>query len=346
MKRLSLFITLLAVIALACNAIQKPLEAAVPAVETATSLPVPTEAAGETPPASTAPSGSPSPKPNLPPQTTPRPPQNPPGNSAAPTLADVTYCTVDGVDLKMDLYYPSNGTGPFAVTMYVHGGKWSKGDKAEGAGAIEIPELQEAGFLVVSVNYRLAPEYQFPAMIEDVKCAVRSLRAHADEYNLDPNRIGVWGGSAGGHLAALLGTANESAGFDVGEYLEYSSRVQAVVDMFGPADLTVQFEGGYESASPVFDDFDPALASPVTYVSADDPPFLLLHGEKDTLVPIEQSEILLAALQSVGVRAQLVRVANANHAFKPDGGQISPSRQEITQLVVAFFDETLKGDAP
>ncbi len=246
----------------------------------------------------------------------------------------------------MDLYYPANGAGPFAVTMYVHGGGWSSGDKAQGAGAIEIPELQRVGFLVVSVNYRLAPEHVFPAMIEDVKCAVRSLRAHASEYNLDPNRIGVWGGSAGGHLAALLGTADESAGFDVGEYLEYSSRVQAVVDMFGPADLTVPFPGGYESARPVFGNFDAALASPVTYVTADDPPFLILHGEKDALVPMEQSEILLAALQSVGVRAQLVRVVNANHSFKPDGGPINPSRKEIAQLVVAFFEQMLKGGAP
>ena len=255
---------------------------------------------------------------------------------------DITYCTMDGIKLKMDVYYPSKNNGRFAVTMYVHGGGWSSGDKAQGAGIVEIPALQKAGFLVVSVNYRLAPEYEFPAMIEDVKCAVRSLRAHADEYNLDPNRIGVWGGSAGGHLVNLLGTTDESAGFDVGEYMEYSSRVQAVVDMFGPADLTMQFNGGYQSASRVFGDFDAALASPVTYVTADDPPFLMIHGEKDTLVPIEQSQILLAALQAADVPAELVPVANAGHSFKPDGGEISPSRREIAQLVVAFFMEQLK----
>lgn len=316
MKRLSFFITLLAVVSLACNAGQSQPTAAAPAVETATSSPVETEA--ET---SSAQFDS---------------------SKLGTVEKDITYCTVDGVELKMDVYYPSENNGRFAVTMYVHGGGWSSGDKAQGAGAIEIPELQKAGFLVVSVNYRLAPEYEFPAMIEDVKCAVRSLRAHADEYNLDPNRIGVWGGSAGGHLVALLGTSDESAGFDVGEYLEYSSRVQAVVDMFGPADLTVQFQGGYESARRVFGDFDAALASPVTYVTADDPPFLMLHGEKDALVPIEQSEILLAALQAAGVPAELVPVVNAGHSFKPDGGQISPLRKEIAQLVIAFFEERLK----
>lgn len=316
MKRLSLFLGLLVMLSLACSRSQNQPTAESQPAETATQLAVREEAVLPSSEFDSSKLGS--------------------------LESDITYCTMDGVALKMDVYYPSENNGHFPVTMYVHGGGWSSGDKAQGAGAMEIPALQAAGFLVVSVNYRLAPEYPFPAMIEDVKCAVRSLRAHAGEYNLDPNRIGVWGGSAGGHLVALLGTTDESAGFDVGEYLEYSSRVQAVVDMFGPADLTVQFEGGYESASRVFGDFDAALASPVTYVTADDPPFLMLHGENDKLVPIEQSEILLAALQGAGVPAELIRVVNANHSFKPDGGQISPSRREIAQLVVTFFEETLK----
>ncbi|MEY2820121.1 MAG: Carboxylesterase NlhH [Chloroflexota bacterium] len=181
MKRLSLFITLLAVISLACNAGQSQPTAAVKPTETATSSPVETEAGTSSAQFDSSKLGT--------------------------VEKDTTYCTVDGVELKMDVYYPSQNNGRFPVTMYVHGGGWSSGDKAQGAGAIEIPELQKAGFLVVSVNYRLAPEYVFPAMIEDVKCAVRSLRAHAEEYNLDPNRIGVWGGSAGGHLVALLGTS-------------------------------------------------------------------------------------------------------------------------------------------
>lgn len=271
----------------------------------------------------------------------PRP--GPRGQDIVPSLADVTYCTMDGVELKMDFYYPEASASPLPVVMYVHGGGWSKGDKSEGAGSTEIPALVEAGFLVVAVNYRLAPEHPFPAMIEDVKCAVRFLRAHADEYRLDPNRIGVWGGSAGGHLVNLLGTTDASAGFDVGEYLEYSSRVQAVVDMFGPADLTVPFEGGYDSAPRVFNGFDPALASPITYVTSDDPPFLILHGDSDKLVPIEQSRSLLAALQAVGVPAELIVVTNAGHSFKPlEGMTISPSRMEIARLVVAFFETQFK----
>lgn len=255
---------------------------------------------------------------------------------------NVTYCTMDGVALKMDVYYPSENSGRFAVAMYVHGGGWQKGDKGGGAGETEFLELQKAGFLVTAVNYRLAPEYQFPAMIEDVKCAVRYLRAHADTYNLDPNRTGVFGGSAGGHLVSMLGVTDESAGFDVGEYLDQSSRVQAVVDMFGPADLTTSSANDSETVRNAFGNFDLVLASPVTYVTADDPPFLILHGEKDPLVPMAQSEELLAKLQAAGVPAELVRVTNAGHGFKPIGGEISPSREEISQRIVSFFEQTLK----
>ena len=148
---------------------------------------------------------------------------------------NVTYCTMNDLPQKMDIYYPASG-GPWPVIMYVHGGSWYQGDKAEGEG---WRGLNEQGFLVVSVNYRLG-DYQtkFPAMIEDVKCAVRYLRAHASDYNIDPDHIGAIGASAGGHLVALLGTADESAGWDVGKYLEQSSRVQAVISLAGIADFT------------------------------------------------------------------------------------------------------------
>ncbi len=339
MRKFILPILILA--SLACSLISPRATPTIVPSSTPTNTPVsPTQTAAPTP--QSAPQ-SPS-RPTMDrPATNDRLQRSPRGNSVTPSLADVTYCTMDGVELKMDFYYPVSAGSRWPVTMYVHGGGWSKGDKSEGAGSAEIPPLINAGFLVVAANYRLAPEHPFPAMIEDLKCAVRYLRAHADEYNLDPDRIGVWGGSAGGHLANLLGTTDESAGFDVGEYLEYSSRVQAVVDMFGPADLTVPFEGGYDGASRVFNGFDAALASPVTYVTSDDPPFLMLHGDSDKLVPIEQSQILLAALRAVGVTAELVVVTNAGHSFKPlEGMTIRPSRMEIARLVVAFFEAQFK----
>ncbi|MHB8793445.1 MAG: alpha/beta hydrolase fold domain-containing protein [Thermoleophilia bacterium] len=259
---------------------------------------------------------------------------------------DVTYGKAGGYDLKMDIYYPVTANGPAPVVMYVHGGGWTKGDKQDGAGAAAIPSLQEAGFLVVSVNYRLAPEYQFPAQIEDVKCAVRYLRANAEKYALGPERIGAWGGSAGGHLVSLLGVMDDDDGLEgsCGNQDE-SSRVQAVVDMFGPSDLTRRFEGGaigQALGARVFGTSDSGseilkIASPVTYVTADDPPFLILQGDSDMLVPPDQSQGLYDILKAAGVPATLVMVKNAGHAFAPQGGEISPSRQEINAMIVDFY---------
>src|SRR5437868_3289993 len=160
--------------------------------------------------------------------------------SMQPTQRDVTYCTAGGVDLQMDIYAPARLAGARApAVMFVHGGAWSGGDKASGEGAPEIAELVDRGYVVASISYRLAPRYVFPAQIEDVKCAVRYLRANASSLHIDPKRIGAWGASAGAQLVSLLGTTDESAGFEGdGGYLNESSRVQAVVDMYGRADLS------------------------------------------------------------------------------------------------------------
>jgi len=262
---------------------------------------------------------------------------------------DVTYGVADGVALKMDIYYPKAAEGTVPAVLYVHGGGWTKGDKRAGAGTSEIPELISRGYLVAAINYRLAPQYKFPAQIEDVKCAVRFLRENAANYGIDPDRIGAWGGSAGGHLVALLGVTDAAAGFEGnGGYSDQSSRVQAVVDMFGPSDLTVAFEGANTRLlEQVFGTTDHnsdivKQASPVTWASGDDPPFLILHGEKDTLVPPSQSEILYDHLTTAGVPATMVMVENAGHGFAPAGGTIDPSRTAITEMVADFFDQYLK----
>ncbi|MFA6002015.1 MAG: alpha/beta hydrolase [Thermoleophilia bacterium] len=266
------------------------------------------------------------------------------------TERDVTYCETGGAALKMDVYYPKTMNGPTPSVIYVHGGGWTKGDKKEGAGAVAIPSLVDAGFLVVSINYRLAPDFKFPAQIEDAKCAVRYLRSNAAHYNIDPDHIGAWGGSAGGHLVSLLGVTDGSEGFEgTGGYADQSSRVQAVVDMFGPSDLMKEFSGGAVGRAlgmQVFGTSDQsskvlAQASPVTHVSADDPPFLILQGEKDDLVPPEQSQELYDSLKAAGVPATLVMVENAGHGFRPDGGQISPSRQELAEMIVEFLRKEL-----
>lgn len=260
---------------------------------------------------------------------------------------DITYCTVTSIDLKMDVYYPNDASQPWPVVVYVHGGAWIKGDKDEGAGRRFLQSLVRANYLVVSVNYRLAPRYPFPAQIEDVKCAIRSLRANADKYNLDPDRIGAMGGSAGGHLVSLLGLTNPSAGFDGGGgYLEQSSRVQAVINMFGPTDITKDCAD--RVAKQVFgakncQDTEPLeKASPVNYVTSDAPPFLFLQGDKDRLVPPEQTRLLHERLVAAGVPSKLVIVENAGHGFTPDGGEIDPSLQELGWIMIDFFNEMLK----
>ena len=264
---------------------------------------------------------------------------------------DVTYCTMGGVPLKMDVYYPETASAPWPLVIYVHGGGWETSDKSEGAGFRKLTGMQNSDFLFASVNYRLAPQYKFPAQIQDIKCAVRYFRAHAVEYNIAPNKIGVWGGSAGGHLVSLLGTADSSAGWDVGEYLDQSSCVQAVADMFGPTDLTrgsattgiqikLQWDvfGSTSNTDPIL-----AAASPVTYVTADDPPFLILQGDADTLVPPEQSQILFDKLQAVGVPSELVMIKHAGHGFQQVGNlPIKPSLIKLGKEVVAFFTKYLK----
>lgn len=274
-----------------------------------------------------------------------------PGSLATtkPMTIDLTYCTTEeGIKLTMDLYRPKQDSGLLPVVLYVHGGGWTSGDKSDGVGLLFKEELTRRGYLFASINYRLGPKYIFPAQIEDVKCAVRYLRAHAAKYRLNPERIGAIGGSAGGHLVALLGTSDAETGWDVGEFADQSSRVQAVVDLFGPADLHAMFaEADRMYMMRIFDassSDDPTLAeySPVTYASPDDPPFLIMHGDQDEVVPLEQSQILYERLKAAGVPAELVVVENAAHSFRPVKANIKPSFRQLFQMVGDFFDEHLK----
>jgi acetyl esterase/lipase len=279
------------------------------------------------------------------PTQTPAPSPTPFGNYGK-SLIDVTYCSPGVQAQKMDVYFPKAG-GPWPVFLYVHGGGWDKGDKAEGAG---WNFLNEQGYLVVSVNYRLAAyNVKFPAMIEDVKCAVRYLRANATKYNLDPERIGALGSSAGGHLVALLGTADAGAGWDKGEYADQSSRVQGVVAEAVFADFTLPMPNSIAMAiyfatgelpgtnSPVN-----TAASPVTYVTADDPPFLILHGEKDGYAPVEQAQELEAKLKAAGVASKLIVIQGGLHSLNSaDGSPTVPTQEEIGQEIVDFLKMNL-----
>jgi acetyl esterase/lipase len=293
--------------------------------------------------AACVPAATPAPTPTASPSPSPSPT---PFGKYGQALMDVTYCTMDGQPQKMDLYFPGSG-GPWPVFLYVHGGGWNQGDKAEGAG---WKFLNAQGYLVVSVNYRLAAyNVKFPAMIEDVKCAVRSLRAHAVEYNLNPNRIGALGASAGGHLVALLGTSDKSAGWDVGEYPDQSSRVQAVVaeavfsDFSRPINDSMQMAIYYAFGDfPGTDSRIDIAASPVSYITADDPPFLIIHGDKDGYAPPDQAQTLDAKLKAAGVPSQLVMVQNATHGLTSwNGNTMSPSAEEINQIILDFLNKNL-----
>ncbi len=271
------------------------------------------------------------------------------GLQAPVVQRDVVYCNCQGIPLTMDIYYHKLARAPVPVILYIHGGGWYSGDKTTGTGREDIPELVGRGYLVAAVNYRLAPRYKFPAQIEDLKCAVRFLRVNAATYGLDPAHIGVFGDSAGGHLAALLGVTEENCRFDDAlGWIKQSTQVQAVVDMFGPADLTLTFERDRSLLiEHVFGTSDPEdeiirRASPVTYVSSDDPPFLIIHGNRDDQVLLNQSEELYQKLVSTGVPANFTVVQNSGHNFNPIGGSISPSRSEITTAIGDFFDQYLK----
>lgn len=262
---------------------------------------------------------------------------------------DVVYCNCHGTPLIMDIYYPKAATAPKPVIVYIHGGGWYSGDKTTGAGQDDISELVARGYLVAAINYRLAPRYKFPAQIEDAQCAIRFLRANAATYGIDPAHFGVFGDSAGGHLAALLGVTDESYWLeDACDCVNDSSQVQAVVDMFGPTDLTLTFEKNWSLLiEHVFGVSDPESevikrASPVTYASSSAPPFLIIHGDRDEQVLPEQSDVFYKKLVSANVPVRLVMVKNAGHGFSPVGSPMSPTRAEITHLVGDFFDQYLK----
>ena len=259
---------------------------------------------------------------------------------------DVTYCNNDGLDLKMDIYYPKSVSGLVPAVLFIHGGAWQMGDKTD---IIDIPPLLARGYIIASINYRLAPQYRFPAQIEDAKCAVRFLRAHAKTLQLDIGHIGIIGISAGGHVAALLGVTDSSAGFDgTGGWMDQSSNVQAVVYMAGVTDLNLF---STEPTRNVLQDLfgkqnfnseNLTWASPLTYINRNAAPFYILHGEKDDIVPIEQSQILYNRLLSNGVPVTMEIVKNADHSFGPVGGQMSPDWYEITIRISNFFDQYLR----
>jgi len=257
------------------------------------------------------------------------------------TEKDLAYIPNGHERQKLDIYIPP-GDGVKPLVVWVHGGAWKQGSK-DRTPAIA---LLGKGYVVASINYRLSQHATFPAQIQDCQAAIRWLRANAEKYHIDPQRIGVWGASAGGHLVALLGTADNCDAWEpLGECRDQSAKVQCVLDWFGPADFTLFGELATRPGSSIGQllgetngDLPAKLksASPVTYITADDPPFLIMHGDQDPLVPLKQSERLCELLKEKQVEAELVTLAGARHGGAEFISDTSRAKVE------AFFAKHLK----
>jgi acetyl esterase/lipase len=266
---------------------------------------------------------------------------------------DLSYVQDGHERQRLDLYLPKDAEVSLPVIVWIHGGAWLGGSK-DFAG--EALGFVDKGYAVASIGYRLSHHATFPAQIEDCKAAIRWLRDNADKYGLDREHFGVWGASAGGHLAALLGTAGDIEEFEgKGGNLDQSSRVQAVVDFFGPTDFS-QMSAHSEKGSFINHDSPDApeakliggsvpdnpektqRANPIYYLTKDDPPFLIVHGDRDPLVPCHQSELLNEALKKQGIEVSFHKLVGAGHG----GPQFSSD--EIERAVEEFFEKQLKAD--
>jgi acetyl esterase/lipase len=283
------------------------------------------------------------------------PGQETPAWPAVRSRLDLPYAASDNPRQRLDLYWPRTPQreGPLPLIVFIHGGAFLYGDRkpdpqpGDPCGIRLMLALVASGrYAGASLGYRLSAEATWPAQIHDCKAAIRWLRANARQYGIDPGRIGVMGTSAGGHLAAVLGTSGGVAEMDggLGCCLGESSRVTCVVDEYGPTDFLELHGCGNRSpdtpaakliGGPLPDHPKAARsASPMTYVASDNPPFLVIHGTKDGVVSIRQSERLVAALQSKGVDVAFVPV--------PGGGHGGFRAQEIPDRIAAFFDRCLR----
>lgn len=263
---------------------------------------------------------------------------------------DQPYAATKNPKQRLDLYLPKKrkNDGPLPVVAFIHGGGWRNGDKAGGRGRV----LSYAGsgeFAGVSIGYRLSGEAKWPAQIHDCKAAIRWLKANAKRFNLDPDRIGVMGSSAGGHLVAMLGATGDVKSLEgnLGDHLNQNSRVACVVDEYGPTNfLTMNdFPGKMNHNSPtspeslliggpIQENKDKCnKAGPLMYVSKNDPPFLIVHGTKDPLVPFNQSVILAEKLKAAGVPFILQEMTDGEH-----GGFRS---EELARRQRLFFENHL-----
>jgi acetyl esterase/lipase len=261
------------------------------------------------------------------------------------TEQDIVYTKAGATELKLDVSRPSSGDGPFPAVMVIHGGAWRAGNKSDVRPI--MPQFVQHGYAAIAPQYRFCPKDTFPAQVHDVKAAVRWVKSNAKKYQIDPERIGAIGFSAGGHLALMLGLTSPSDGLE-GETSAGApdSRVKAVVNFFGPTDLAAKdipqiskplvkdFLGGTAEEKPEA----AAKSSPLTFVSKDDAPVLTFQGTKDPLVPFTQAIKLAEAMNSAGVPGRVELMIGAQHGW--GGAEMERTVSETFR----FFDHYLKAE--
>jgi len=294
-------------------------------------------------------------------QTTPAPLPTPPAD--VEMQQDVEIGLGGGRALHAEIAYPKNQTAePMPAVLLIHGGGWAGGRPADYIH--EAYTLASRGYFAACIEYRLRGEAKWPAQIEDCKLAVRWVRANAAKYHVNPDKIGAWGLSAGGHLVACLGTIDDPKLEGTGGYPGVSSKVQAVSDWCGPTDFTDgNFANGSDTVPPDQKQRDIEMlndllggtlaqkpdvwkeASPFLWVKAGDPPFIIVNGDHDQIVATSQGIKMANALQKVGVPVQLIIVKNGGHTMGPIPGGPAPEPKgwELDNAVYAFFDKYLKG---
>lgn len=258
--------------------------------------------------------------------------------------AGIEYANPDGQHLQLDIARPKTGDGPFPAIVCIHGGGFRAG-KRDGYDGLCI-RLAQRGYVAMTVSYRLAPKYPFPAAVHDTKAAIRWARANAAKYKIDPDRIGVTGGSAGGHLAQFLAVTEGVKEFEGdGGNADQSSKVNCVVNVYGPSDFTKSYGKSVDAAEvlPLWlgGNLETAKkthvrASPLNWVTPNAAPTLCIHGTEDKYVAHEQAVWLIDRLKSAGVDAELLTLEGAGHGFK------GKDAETAEKALIAFFDKQLK----
>ena len=264
---------------------------------------------------------------------------------------DITYTTIDGVEIKLDLALPAAGDGHYPLVICLHGGGWAIGDKSHLDNFVK--ELARHGYVAATINYRFAPKYKFPAQLDDARTALKFLKTHAVEYQIDPDRVAAAGESAGAQIALLMGLMSD----DRKQPADISTKVQCVLNYYAPTDFTqwvvtpfhqliaqqVLHKSITEIMQELFGTGDMhselmAAASPMHFVSADSPPIITFHGSIDPIVPCLQAEMLHEALRKAGVKEKLVEVVGG-HGHWP-----APVKADADRQAIEWLDQYLKNE--